>query len=82
MALLMVCAPVVLIRPPLITTLPPVFVVRLVSAAVLPTAPLNVVTPAVLTAKVCAPLSVLSNVIAPVPELVKVVAAPKVATSP
>ncbi len=62
-------------------TVPPALVVRLVKAALLPTAPVNVVMPDVFTAKVCAPFKVLPNVMAPLPVLVNAVAAPKVATS-
>ena len=80
--MLIVCAPVVLMRPPLITTLPPVLVVRLVSAVPLPTAPLKVVTPAVFTVKFLAPSSVLPKVMAPTLLLVNTVSAPSVAASP
>ena len=72
----------VLTTPPLMATVPPALVLRLVSAALLPTAPVNVVAPDVLTAKVCAPFKVLPKLMALPPVLVKVVAAPKVATSP
>ena len=68
--------------PPLMTTLPPALVVTLVKAVVPPTAPPKVVTPEVFTTKACAPLSVLPNVIAPLPVLVSVVSAPKDAASP
>ena len=74
----------VLTTPPLMSTLPavPASVVKLVSAVLLPTAPVKVVAPDVLTTSVCAPLSVLLNVMAPLPMLVSTVAVPKVATSP
>ena len=72
----------VLITPPLMTTVPPVSVVKLVKAVVLPTAPVNVVAPDVFTAKVCAPFSVLPNVMAPAFVLVNAVAALNVAASP
>ena len=70
--------------PPLMATLPevPASVVKLVSAVLLPTAPLKVVTPEVLTAKICAPFKVLPKVMAPLPVLVNAVATPKVAASP
>ena len=62
----------------MIATVPPASVVRLVNAALLPTAPVKVVAPEVLTAKVCAPFKVLPKVMDPEPVLVNVVAAPKV----
>ncbi len=49
---LKICAPVVFTIPPLITTVPPTSVVRLVNAVVAPTAPVKVVAPDVLMAKV------------------------------
>ena len=68
----------VLTEPPLMATVPPASVVTLVRGVVPPTAPVNVVTPEVFTAKVCAPFKVLPNVMSPLPVLVNVVAAPKV----
>ena len=49
--------PVVLIEAPLIATVPPEFVVILVSAVVLPTVLLNVVVPELLSVSVKAPLT-------------------------
>ena len=71
----------VLTEPPLIAVLPPASVVRLVSAALAPTTPLKVVAPEVLTARACAPFTVLPKVMAPEPVLASVVSAPKVIAS-
>ena len=49
----------------MIAVVPPLFVERLVSAVVPPTAPLNVVVPVVFTLSVNAPSSVVANVIPP-----------------
>src|SRR5205823_4649291 len=46
---------------------PPAFVVRLVNAVVLPTAPVSVVVPVLLSASVCAPFTAPVNVIAAAP---------------
>ena len=66
--------PVVVTPPTFSAVAPPVLVVRLVSAVVLPINPPNVVVPAVFTAKACAPFTLLLNVTAWLPELVSVVA--------
>ena len=55
--------------------------VTLVSALFAPTAPPKVVAPVVLTARACAPFTVLPKVMAPEPELASVVSAPKVTAS-
>ena len=49
---LKICAPVVLTIPPLMATVPPTSVVKLVNAVVPPTAPVKVVAPDVFTANV------------------------------
>ena len=51
----------------MIAVVPPLSVVRLVSAVVPPTAPLNVVVPLVFTASVCPPSTVPENVVPAVP---------------
>ena len=68
--------------PPFRAVDPPESVVRLVSAAVPPTAPPNVVTPDVLTVSAKAPSTVEPRVIAPPPVEVSVAAAPSVTASP
>ena len=68
----------VLIELPLSDVVPPVFVVTLVSTVVAPTVPPKVVVPPVLIVRAYAPLTVPPNVIAPLDELVSVVAAPRV----
>ena len=63
----------------LITVVPPLFVVKLVTAVPLPpTTPPKVVVPAVFTAQVLAPLIVDTKPMSPGLVLAKVVAAPKV----
>ena len=69
-------------RPPLISTLPPALVVKLASAAELPTAPPKSVSPVVSMAKVYAPFKVSAKPMLPAEVLVRVVFTPKVASSP
>ena len=69
----------VVTEPPLIAVVPPASVVRLASAAVLPTAPPNVVVPLSFTVRLCAPFTVLAKVL---PTPVRTVAAPSVTASP
>ena len=68
----------VLTKPPLMATVPPTSVVRLVNAVAPPTAPLNTVAPEVLTTKIFAPLTVLVKLMSPAPVLVNTVFTPKV----
>ena len=76
------CAPEVLILPPLIATVPPALVVKLVKAVFAPTLPLKIVSPVVLMAKVYAPFKVSAKPMLPADVLVSVVLAPKLTASP
>src|SRR5204862_3726601 len=73
-ALPMLCSAVVVTAPPLIAVVPPVFVVRLVSGAVLPTAKLKLVVPLSFTVSAWAPFTVPLKVL---PTPVRMVAAPR-----
>jgi len=66
---------------PFITKVPPLFVVTVVSAALLPMVLAKVVTPEVLTVRAKAPFTVLLRLTAPLPDD-KIVSAPKDVTLP
>ena len=64
--------------PPLMATVPPASVVKLLKAVVLPTKFWKTVAPEVFTVKFFAPLRVLPKVMSPAPELLNVLSTPKV----
>ena len=67
----------VITPPPLISTVPPALVVRLVKGVVPPTAPWKTVAPVVLTVKFFGPLRVLAKVMLPALVLASVLSTPK-----
>src|SRR5438046_7813433 len=71
-------ASVVITEPPLSAVEPAASVVRLTKAVLPPTAPLRVVTPALLIVRVKAPLTAPARVILPLPLELRLVFAPKV----